>query len=78
MPEQPTVQRDLELRVFPCGLFQGLIQAVGSTSSFRVQLTRNTRGSRRLMDARNTLATLSTLYQVSGKWQPSYPAGFRR
>lgn len=29
MPEQPTVQRDLELRVFPCGLFQGLIQAVG-------------------------------------------------
>ena len=58
MPEQTAVQRDLKLRPFLCGAAQGLIQRI-------VQEIRKTRGSRWDAVARNTLATLSTLYQES-------------
>lgn len=65
MPEQTAVQRDLKLRPFLCGAAQGLIQRIGVDLLVQRQEIRKTRGSRWDAVARNTLATLSTLYQES-------------
>ena len=64
MPEQTAVQRDLKLRPFLV-LRRASFSVSGSISSFSVQEIRKTRGSRWDAVARNTLATLSTLYQES-------------
>ena len=65
MPEQTAVQRDLKLRPFLCGAAQGLIQRIGVDLLVQRAGDTKTRGSRWDAVARNTLATLSTLYQES-------------
>ena len=65
MPEQTAVQRDLKLRPFLCGAAQGLIQRIGVYLLVQRAGDTKTRGSRWDAVAKNTLATLSTLYQES-------------
>ena len=72
MPEQAAVQRDLKLRPFLRGAAQGLVQCVGVDLLLQRAGDAKTRGSRMDAVARNTLATLSTLYQESDMGFPLF------